>query len=162
RLMDVPSDDLIADLLAKQLGYRFFGHGTLDTGAIEIGQAIAAHYAIKPKILDGSGLDPADRSSPAQVVSLLRSLWNTPGGEGVLAALPVVGESGTVQGIAVHTPAQGHCEAKTGTLNDVSNLAGWCSAADGHTLAFTVMVDGPSNWAAFAAISKVVAAIATY
>ena len=32
-LMDVPSDDLFADLLAKQLGYRFGGAGTLAAGA---------------------------------------------------------------------------------------------------------------------------------
>ena len=31
--MDVPSDDLIADMLAKQLGARLLGAGTLDAGA---------------------------------------------------------------------------------------------------------------------------------
>lgn len=162
RLMDVPSDDLFADLLAKQVGYRFFGRGTLTMGAIEIGQDIAAHYGIEPTILDGSGLDKSDRSSPEQIVSLLRQLWGTPIGQDVQAALPVVGETGTVRGIGVHTAAQGHCEAKTGTLNYVSNLAGWCSATDGHTLAFAVMIDGPSNWQAFGALAKVVAAIAAY
>ena len=39
----------------------------------------------------------------------------------------MVGVSGTVQNIAAHTAAQGQCIAKTGTLNYVTNLAGYCN-----------------------------------
>ena len=39
-------------------------------------------------------------------------------------------------------PPQGRCQGKTGTLHDVSNLAGYCQAADGHTLAFAFMMNG--------------------
>ncbi len=49
RLMDVPSDDLIADMLAKQLGARLAGEGTLAAGAEEIGQAIASGYGLRPR-----------------------------------------------------------------------------------------------------------------
>jgi D-alanyl-D-alanine carboxypeptidase/D-alanyl-D-alanine-endopeptidase (penicillin-binding protein 4) len=162
RLMDVPSDDLFADLLAKQIGAQFFGEGTLAAGAIEIRQAIADQYNITPKILDGSGLDKADRSSPAQIVELLRKVSGTQAGNQLVSALPVVGESGTVEFIGVHTPAQGHCVAKTGTLNRVTNLAGYCNARGGHRLAFALMVDGPENWQADAAFNPALAAIAGY
>jgi len=76
--------------------------------------------------------------------------------------LPVVGVSGTVAGIATRTPAAGHCVAKTGTLDNVSNLAGYCHARDGHELAFAIMVDGPPNWTAFVSIGRMVAAIARF
>ncbi len=162
RLMDVPSDDLIADMLAKQLGARLLGSGTLSAGASEIRQAISTDYALHPTLYDGSGLDHADRSTPLDVVTLLRRIWLTPTGNLLHAALPVVGEQGTVQNLGMHTPAQGHCIAKTGTLNDVTNLAGYCTAKDGSTLAFALMIDGPSNASALTMLSRAVAAIARY
>ncbi len=162
RLMDVPSDDLIADMLAKQLGARLRGSGTLGAGASEIRQAIGTDYDLHPILYDGSGLDHADRSTPEDVVDLLRRIWLTPTGNLLHAALPIVGEQGTVQNLGVHTPAQGHCVAKTGTLNDVTNLAGYCAAKGGSTLAFALMIDGPPNSAALTMLSRGVAAIARY
>lgn len=162
RLMDVPSDDLIADLLAKQLGSRLLGQGTLSAGATEIQQSIAGSYRLHPTIYDGSGLDHDDRTSPAEVVTLLHKVWNTPTGKLLFAALPIVGRQGTVQSLGVGTPAQGHCVAKTGTLNNVTNLAGYCRARGRVAVAFTLMIDGPANAAAFPVLSRVVAAIARY
>ena len=162
RLMDVPSDDLIADMLAKQLGARLLGAGTLNAGATEIRQAISTDYRLQTVVHDGSGLDRADRTTPLTVVTLLRRIWATPTGNLLHAALPVVGEQGTVQHIGVRTLAQGRCVAKTGTLNDVTNLAGYCAAKGGATLAFALMIDGPSNTAAVAMLSRAVAAIARY
>jgi len=162
RLMDVPSDDLIADLLAKQIGARFFGRGSLNAGAIEIGQNLLSRYGIRPTIHDGSGLDKADRTTPAQIVSLLSDVWGTPDGKILKAALPQIGRQGTVQGIGLGTPAVGRCVAKTGTLNNVTNLAGYCTAKNGHTLAFALLLDGPSNLQAVASLSRAVGAIASY
>jgi serine-type D-Ala-D-Ala carboxypeptidase/endopeptidase (penicillin-binding protein 4) len=162
RLMDVPSDDLIADLLAKQLGARFLGSGTLSAGAAEIRRTITTDYDLHTVTYDGSGLDHADRTTPQDVVTLLDRIWATPTGNLLHAALPVVGEQGTVAQIGLHSPAQGHCVAKTGTLNGVTNLAGYCAAKHGSTLAFALMIDGPSNTAAVAMLSQAVASIARY
>ncbi len=162
RLMDVPSDDLFADLIAKQIGYRYTGHGTLAAGAAQISTVIEHNYDLHPTILDGSGLDKADRSSPDQIVSLLRDIHGTPIGGLLANSLPVVGETGTVQSIADHTAAQGHCIAKTGTLDDVTNLAGYCTARGAHTLVFALLIDGPENWQALELLSKMVGAIAAY
>jgi D-alanyl-D-alanine carboxypeptidase/D-alanyl-D-alanine-endopeptidase (penicillin-binding protein 4) len=161
-LMNVPSDDLIAEMLDEQLGVRFGAGGTIQQGAQVISRLIAQDYGLRPTILDGSGLDRADRSSPLQVVEFLRELWGTPTGELLYASLPVLGRSGTVRGIALKTAAVGRCAAKTGTLTGVSNLAGYCHARDGHELAFAIMADGPPNWTAFVQIGRMVAAIARY
>jgi D-alanyl-D-alanine carboxypeptidase/D-alanyl-D-alanine-endopeptidase (penicillin-binding protein 4) len=162
RLMDVPSDDLFAELLTKQLGYHFVHRGTLAAGALQIREALATAFHLAPLIYDGSGLDKADRSSPEEIVALLRKVWRTADGSILHGALPVVGRTGTVQTIGVNTPAAGRCSAKTGTLNYVTNLAGYCAAADHHTLAFALMIDGPGNWTALTAISRIVGAIAAY
>lgn len=163
RLMDVPSDDLFAELFAKQLGLRYgTGGGTIASGARVIAQTIRDRYGLRPKILDGSGLSRDDRTSPEQIVQLLTQLWRTPVGNQLQAALPTVGVNGTVEYIARKTPAARRCIAKTGTLNDVTNLAGYCAARGGHELAFGLFVDGPDNGAAFALESRMIAAIAAY
>ena len=81
---------------------------------------------------------------------------------GLAASLPTVGVQGTVQTIGLKTAAQGRCIAKTGTLNGVSNLAGYCRARGKHELAFALLIDGPPNWVALALESNMVASIARY
>jgi D-alanyl-D-alanine carboxypeptidase/D-alanyl-D-alanine-endopeptidase (penicillin-binding protein 4) len=162
KLMDVPSDDFFAEMLTKQLGARFGGAGSTAAGARVIRQTIAGAYTLHPKIVDGSGLSRSDGSSPSQVVALLHRVWHTPVGRDLAAALPIVGVNGTVQTIATKTAAQGHCIAKTGTLDYVTNLAGYCQARGGHELAFALFIDGPPNWTAILALGKMVAAIARY
>ena len=95
-------------------------------------------------------------------MNLLREVWHTPVGDVLYDSLPVVGKTGTVATIAVKTPAQGRCVAKTGTLNNVTNLAGYCHATGGHTLVFALLIDGPSNSQALTELGPMVATIAHY
>jgi D-alanyl-D-alanine carboxypeptidase/D-alanyl-D-alanine-endopeptidase (penicillin-binding protein 4) len=162
RLMDVPSDDLFAELFAKQLGVLFGRGGSISDGAQVIGRTIADSYGLHPKILDGSGLSRNDRSSPLEVVDLLREVWGTSVGRELVASLPTVGKEGTVRGIGLKTAAVGNCAAKTGTLNYVTNLAGYCHSRGGHTLAFALFVDGPDNGTSVLLESRMIGAIARY
>jgi D-alanyl-D-alanine carboxypeptidase/D-alanyl-D-alanine-endopeptidase (penicillin-binding protein 4) len=162
RLMDVPSDDLFAELFTKQLGVLFGAGGTIPDGARVISQTIGADYGLYPRILDGSGLSRGDRSSPLDIVELLREAWGRHAGRELAASLPTVGREGTVLGIGVKTPASGNCVAKTGTLDNVTNLAGYCRGRDHHTLAFAILVDGPFNGAADVLESRMIGAIAGY
>jgi D-alanyl-D-alanine carboxypeptidase/D-alanyl-D-alanine-endopeptidase (penicillin-binding protein 4) len=161
KLMDVPSDDLFAELLTKQLGRQELQHGSIAAGAKVIARDVAS-YGLHPRIVDGSGLSRKDRSSPDQVVGLLSHVWHTPTGRLLAAALPVVGVSGTVRTVATRTAAQHHCVAKTGTLNYVTNLAGYCSSRGHQSLAFAIFIDGPENWRALVMLGHMVAAIARY
>lgn len=161
KLMDVPSDDLFAELLTKQLGVRFGAGGSIAAGASVIAQEITS-YGLHPQIVDGSGLSRADQSSPLEVTELLHQIWHTQLGSTLTASLPTVGVSGTVSGLALRTAAQGRCFAKTGTLDNVSNLAGYCAAQGGHSLAFAFFLDGPSNAQAMPLLGHMVAAVAGY
>jgi serine-type D-Ala-D-Ala carboxypeptidase/endopeptidase (penicillin-binding protein 4) len=161
KLMDVPSDDLFAEMLTMQLGQRFGRGGTIGDGAGVIREVIDS-YDVYPRIVDGSGLSRRDGSSPAEVVALLREIWHTPVGRMLTGSLPVVGVTGTVQTIATRTPAQGRCFAKTGTLNGVTNLAGYCAARGHRSLGFALFIDGPPNWYALTLLGRMVAAIASY
>jgi D-alanyl-D-alanine carboxypeptidase/D-alanyl-D-alanine-endopeptidase (penicillin-binding protein 4) len=159
--MDVPSDDLVAETLTKHLGLQFGSGGTITAGARVIAQRINS-FGIYPKIADGSGLSRHDASSPADVVALLRLVWGTDIGSVLQDSLPVIGVSGTTRGIGTGTAAQGHCQAKTGTLNYVTNLAGYCTTRGHHMVAFALFIDGPANWQATAMLSRMVGAIAKY
>jgi D-alanyl-D-alanine carboxypeptidase/D-alanyl-D-alanine-endopeptidase (penicillin-binding protein 4) len=161
KLMDVPSDDFFAEMLTKQLGVRFGAGGSITAGAQVISQMVD-NYGIHPTIVDGSGLSRSDHSSPDEVVDLLRKVWNTPIGHVLSNSLPIMGVTGTVQNIAAHTAAQGQCIAKTGTLNYVTNLAGYCNTQDHHVLAFAFMIDGPGNWTAIQLFDQMVPALAKF
>lgn len=161
RLMDVPSDDFFAEMLTKQLGARLGSGGTTAAGASVIADAIGT-YGVHPQIVDGSGLSRSDRSSPDQVLELLRSIRGTAIGAQLYSDLPVIGINGTVRTIAANTAARGACVAKTGTLNGVTNLAGWCHSRGGKQLAFALFIDGPANWKALQLISAMVTSIARF
>jgi D-alanyl-D-alanine carboxypeptidase/D-alanyl-D-alanine-endopeptidase (penicillin-binding protein 4) len=131
-LTGIPSDDFFAEMLLKALGARFGTGGTTAAGAAVV-LAFLAGLHLTPAIVDGSGLSRSDHTSPVDVVTLLRDL--SPGGvpalqtigETLRAALPVVSEDGTLEYRMHGTAASGHCIAKTGTLSDASDLAGWCN-----------------------------------
>jgi serine-type D-Ala-D-Ala carboxypeptidase/endopeptidase (penicillin-binding protein 4) len=159
RLTDLQSDDLFAEMLTKQLGWRFAGAGTTAAGVGVISHVIAS-YGLHPQIVDGSGLSRSDRSSPLQVVQLLRMLYGTDTGHELDATLPVVGVDGTAKTIARNTAAQGRCIVKTGTLDNVTNLAGYCHSRSGKQLAFVLFIDGPANSSALQLESKMISAIA--
>jgi D-alanyl-D-alanine carboxypeptidase/D-alanyl-D-alanine-endopeptidase (penicillin-binding protein 4) len=161
RLMDVPSDDFFAEMLTKLLGARVGAGGTTSAGAQVIAGAVAG-YGVHPKIVDGSGLSRSEASSPLETADLLRSVYLTPTGRILRNSLPVVGVNGTTRRIGVRTAAQGNCVAKTGTLNYVTNLAGYCHTHGGHQLAFAIFLDGPSNETSIQLLTRMVGPIARY
>ena len=141
-LMLPPSDNFFAETLVKDLGARYGGAGTTAAGAAVVRQTIASLLGIHPHVVDGSGLSEADRTSPYEVADLLVALASTPLGPVLRGDLAVAGETGTLAERMRRTGAAGHCQGKTGTLTGVSNLVGYCTAADGHTLAFAIFTDG--------------------
>jgi D-alanyl-D-alanine carboxypeptidase/D-alanyl-D-alanine-endopeptidase (penicillin-binding protein 4) len=138
-----PSDNYYAETLLKVLGARLGRGGSTRAGTAVV-RAEMGRLGIAPRVVDGSGLSRSNRTSPAQVVRLLRVMAADPvAGPPLEASFPVAGRSGTLTGRMRRTPAAGNCMAKTGTLNSVSALAGYCTAADGRTrTAFAFLMNG--------------------
>jgi D-alanyl-D-alanine carboxypeptidase/D-alanyl-D-alanine-endopeptidase (penicillin-binding protein 4) len=137
-----PSDNFFAETLLKDLGARFGDGGTTAAGAAVV-RATIARLGIHPaRLLDGSGLSHADLTTPREVVSLLAKLATSPLGTTLREDLAIAGHSGTLFDRMRHTTAASRCQAKTGTLIGVSNLAGYCTARNGHILAFAFFDDG--------------------
>ncbi|HEX3392203.1 MAG TPA: D-alanyl-D-alanine carboxypeptidase/D-alanyl-D-alanine-endopeptidase, partial [Solirubrobacteraceae bacterium] len=136
-----PSDNFFAETLIKDLGARYGGAGTTAAGAAVVRRTIA-RFHIHPYLIDGSGLSHSDHTSPIEVVTLLASLAHTPLGTTLRGDLAVAGHTGTLSERMRGTPASGRCQAKTGTLNGASNLAGYCQSVSGDILAFAFFNDG--------------------
>ena len=95
------------------------------------------------KLADGSGLSLYNYLSPEAMVMLLRHAEREPDVFGrLLSALPIAGVDGTLKKRMVGTSAEGNVRAKTGTVTAVSALAGYCTAPNGHRLAFSIINQG--------------------
>jgi serine-type D-Ala-D-Ala carboxypeptidase/endopeptidase (penicillin-binding protein 4) len=161
-LMLPPSDNFFAEMLVKDLGARFAGAGTTAAGASVVSRTITALLGIHPRVLDGSGLSPADLLSAAQIGELLTRLQPTPLGTLLRSDLAVAGRTGTLSRRMRKTTAAGRCQGKTGTLIGVSNLVGYCQAVGGHLLAFALFTDGVTVEAAHTVQDHMAITIASY
>ena len=136
-LTNAPSDNFFAETLLKDLGARFGTGGTTAAGVGVVTATLASAFGLRPRFNDGSGLSRYDRTSPYDVVSLLRQQATT---KPFVSSLAVAGETGTLAQELQGTYAQGRCRGKTGTLSNVSNVVGYCQARDGHTLAYALLM----------------------
>ncbi|HEX5309738.1 MAG TPA: D-alanyl-D-alanine carboxypeptidase/D-alanyl-D-alanine-endopeptidase [Solirubrobacteraceae bacterium] len=135
-----PSDNYFAETLLKDIGSRYGHAGTTAAGAAVVRKTML-RFHIHPYLIDGSGLSHSDHTTPIEVVTLLATLAHSPLGTTLRKDLAVAGRSGTLSERMRGTAASGRCQAKTGTLNGVSNLAGYCHSASGDILAFAFFND---------------------
>jgi D-alanyl-D-alanine carboxypeptidase/D-alanyl-D-alanine-endopeptidase (penicillin-binding protein 4) len=158
-LTNTPSDNFFAEMLLKDIGARFGSGGTTAAGAAVVRSTVKARFGLDPYLIDGSGLSYRDHTSPAQVVSLLSQMSeDLPFRE----SLATVGETGTLVDENRGTYAQGRCTGKSGTLSDVSNVVGYCRAADGHLLAYAFLMNGVDPDAAHVIQDRMEVAVARY
>jgi D-alanyl-D-alanine carboxypeptidase/D-alanyl-D-alanine-endopeptidase (penicillin-binding protein 4) len=154
--MWVPSDNLIAELLLRQLGFvRGGAPGTAEHGiAFEKSWLTSIGAGADAIALDdGSGLSGYDRITARDLVTILRHDWDGPSRALVLDDLPIAGVSGTMKAAYAGTPAEKHVFAKTGTISHVSALAGYAANAKHGAVIFAFQVD---DWAGEAADLKTV------
>lgn len=95
------------------------------------------------EVADGSGLSLYNYVSAEMEVKLLRYAFEQ---KEIFATLypllPVAGVDGTLRKRMRGTAAQGNVHAKTGTVTGIRSLAGYCTAKNGHILAFAIIVQG--------------------
>jgi D-alanyl-D-alanine carboxypeptidase/D-alanyl-D-alanine-endopeptidase (penicillin-binding protein 4) len=158
RFVNVPSNNFAAEMLLKNLGARYGGAGSTSAGA-DVARATLDDFGVRPRIADGSGLSRDDRTTPREVVRLLDRMHGQDVAQAFRASLAVPGSTGTVKRRMRHTPAQ-RCRVKTGTLRDVSALAGYCAAAGGRNLAFAMLFNRVNISAAQPILDRMATAIA--
>ncbi|MCD6727069.1 MAG: D-alanyl-D-alanine carboxypeptidase/D-alanyl-D-alanine-endopeptidase [Solirubrobacteraceae bacterium] len=159
---NAPSDNFYAEVLLKGLGAADGRPGTTDRGTAVVRAELRRLGVEHGRIVDGSGLSRGNRVSARQVVALLRAMHGAPQGPEFEASLAVAGVSGTLRNRMRRTRAAGACRGKTGTLNRVSTLAGLCRTAEGHVVAFAMLMNDATVWRAHRAQDRATSSIAAY
>ncbi|MFL5907418.1 MAG: D-alanyl-D-alanine carboxypeptidase/D-alanyl-D-alanine-endopeptidase [Solirubrobacterales bacterium] len=153
---NVPSNNFYAEMLLKDVGGQFGGAGSTAAG-ISVVKGFAAGEGASFRGENGSGLTRSNKASPASVVHLLASMIEVNEGksqetqsaqrrlrDSFVDSLAVAGRSGTLARRMRGTAAQDSCHAKTGTLNGVSALSGYCfhGADDAdHAVIFSLLMN---------------------
>lgn len=143
KIMDRRSDNYFAEVLNKRVAVAVGASGTMAHGRREARRYLASIGVdlSGARLYDGSGLSPADRLSPKQLVTLLRRVLKQSFADTFRQSLPVAGVNGTLAHRMRSGPAYGNAQAKTGTLSDASDLSGYVTAANGHRIVFSIMVN---------------------
>lgn len=141
------SDNTIAEMVLKEIGRRTGGsdRASAVAGVQELLRRKLGPLAAGLLIADGSGLSYSNRLTCAAVSGLLTQAGP---GSPLVEGLSVAGEVGTLRTCAPVRLRGGDDQlntvrAKTGTLNDVTALAGTTVAANGETITFAMIVNKP-------------------
>ena len=141
RRMDVYSDNFYAEMLLKEVGAVQGTFGSAPAGlAVERRLLREAGVPLGGvRMVDGSGLSLLDRWTPLGLATLLRTMWQDEDLRPYLvAALPIAGETGTLEHRMRKAPARGLVRAKTGTTGNASSLSGFV----GDRYAFSILENG--------------------
>ena len=159
--VNTPSDNFYAEMILKRIGTGPNKQGTTARGASRT-EAFARQAGSGVNLVNGSGLARANSSSPKNVVNLLIHMRKDDSEKTAFyESLAVAGRTGTLSNRMRGTAAQGRCVGKTGTLDSVSALSGYCRAG-ARTVAFSILMNNISIDAARRAQDAMAAAIARY
>ena len=139
-----PSNNFFAEMLLKRLVATPSRRGTTKAGTRAV-ERFARSKGSRISARDGSGLTDDNRAAPRDVVRLLVAMREHRDGDAFVESLPVAGKEGTVDERMEGTAAAGRCRAKTGTIDGVSALSGYCQAGHGR-VAFSLLMNGVGDY----------------
>ncbi len=157
-----PSDNQVAELMVKEIGFHHDGLGTTAGGLAVVAATDAALGVPLTGVLmrDGSGLDHGDRSTCQTLLSVL-SIGTQPAFGAIPAGLAVAGQTGTLTYRFRGTAAAGKLRAKSGSTDESGGLVGFLDIGSG--LRFAMLFDDhQSDAVLFAHEDAVVASLVAY
>ena len=139
------SNNLAAENLLKTIGAELFGKpGSADAG-ITLTKQFVSHIGIdttKIIIADGSGVSRYNLITPQNITTLLRHVYNNKNlFNRFYFSLPIGGTDGNLKNRFTNEAVRNNIHAKTGTHSDALALSGYLNAANGDTLAFSIIVN---------------------
>ena len=92
---------------------------------------------------NASGLSRIERIRPRQLAQVLMKAYRSKWAPEFMASLPIAGIDGGMEKRLRDTPAVGHARIKTGTLRDVSAVAGFVPCGQNETCIVVAMINHP-------------------
>lgn len=93
---------------------------------------------------DGSGLSRRNLVTPESVINVLKTSFHSSYGDVFRNSFSLAGFDGTLKNRLKNSNGNGNVTAKTGTLRNVSALAGYIDTIEGDVLAFAFIFNGPN------------------
>ena len=135
------SNNVMAQQLFLTLSLQQLGSGTMDGSRAVLGQWWRERFGPDvPTFGNGSGLSREERTTAAQVARLLQYAWASPLMPELVASLPIAGTDGTMR----RTRGAGAAHLKTGSLRDVSGVAGYVHGASGRRYVLVAIANHPN------------------
>lgn len=138
------SNNLYADAIAKNIAAEYFDLPATYYRVNRALRSILSQYAKidlgSSYIVDASGLSPHNLLTPHKMLEVLEYINLHNEQLGIIEMLPVSAKSGTLRWRAstFNEPLKEHVFAKTGTLQNVSNLAGFILTKSGVRVPFVM------------------------
>jgi D-alanyl-D-alanine carboxypeptidase/D-alanyl-D-alanine-endopeptidase (penicillin-binding protein 4) len=146
RPMMKTSDNPVTRMLFLQLGVPFMAANpqatTAELAAADVRRWLAEHAISDAGLVldNGSGLSRSERITPRQLALALAAAWQGPRAADLVMSLPIAGEEGVVRPLK-DSPAAGWARLKSGTLRNVSALAGYVRDERGQPWAVAMMIN---------------------
>ena len=143
------SDNLYAESMFYQIAASTGERPATASDARRIINRLIQKVGLDPKryqIADGSGLSLYNYVSPQLEVRMLTYAWKNQNIYlHLYPSLPIAGVDGTLRNRMRGSFTNGNVHAKTGTVTGISSLCGYCRAANGHELCFSIINQGLMN-----------------
>lgn len=135
------SDNTIAEMLLKEIGIRSGLDSSRASAVFGIYGMLQEYGSLDEIVIaDGSGLSSYNRITCTLIAEVLRRAGPD---SALVDSMAAVGQSGTLSDCLRRNPAvTGRVRAKTGTLNDVTALAGVTETSVGDVITFAMIANG--------------------
>ena len=146
RTINKQSNNLMARMMLLSLGEQYgVAPATATSGANAIARVLADEGLVFPELVieNGSGLSREESISAGSLASMLNAAWASPRMPEFLSSMAIAGEDGTVKRRWKNGEARGRAHLKTGTLRNVSALAGYVQGASGRRFLLASLVNDP-------------------
>lgn len=139
------SDNLVAEMTLYALAYKYNVKPVTAKQGVKVIDSLVTLTGFNPKdyrIVDGSGVSHYNLISSELILGVLKYLYYTEPSlfDFFYDSLPIAGVDGTLEKRMADDKAGNNVRAKTGTISGVSCLSGYVRAANGHNLAFSIMI----------------------
>lgn len=140
------SNNYLAESIFKMIGAKLqLTPDNARSARLAITRAFSKIGILNPTFIinDGSGLSRNNKVTATSVLNILENAAKLNFADKFDSSLSVAGFDGTLKARMKGTLAEFNLHAKTGTLRDVSGLAGYVYTLDCERLAFVMLFNGP-------------------
>jgi len=148
------SNNVMAQQVFLTLGLQKGGAGSFEgaRAALRLWWRQRFGDAGMPVLDNGAGLSRDGRISAQALARMLQAAWASPVMPELLASLPIAGVDGTLR----RSQSRATAHLKTGSLRDVSAIAGYVDAASGRRYVLVAIVNHPNAGAARPALDALI------